>query len=291
MKRKLALIIAMMTLAASLTACGGAKDTDAKSEKEPVVEQTVTDDEKESVVDSEKQVTDKKDIEEKFTEEASSEEVVSEMTYEVSAVMMPDDSAVEPVDFNSYLDWSFKDTSISMPYYTITNTSDKSYSLNIESDSSLGSYKDSNFEPNETITLAAFAHQKDDEKGYWMTIEESSDLLNYGTIEITEAIPETNRTQEMITIQFDSSKSNGDILSEISINENATNVSTDYVIFYDVDGNVITSAYLSYNMNRGFINVRDNGICDFSYPSVDYNMNTFTWASADIYYSYEVAAE
>ena len=38
MKRKLALIMSMMMLAASLTACGGTKDADAKSEKEPVVE-------------------------------------------------------------------------------------------------------------------------------------------------------------------------------------------------------------------------------------------------------------
>ena len=289
MKRKLALIIAMMTLAASLTACGGAKDTDAKSEKEPVVEQTVTNDEKESVVDSEKQVTDKKDVEEKFTEEASSEEVVAEMTYEVSAVMMPDGSTwdSEKLPCLEY----YETPDYEKPYYTVTNTSNSAYRLHITAADF--EYFDNNFEVGESITLPAFNCQNEDGTYFWANIKEACESYYSSDydIDISEAPADDtrNRVQAKTTVTYDATLASDSSCPVPSLTvESAKDFKVDYIILYDEAGNAFNSNCVVINYNNDNFIIKD---CILMYNSTNSSGEPFTWASADIYYSYEVAAE
>lgn len=306
MKKKTLALIATIALAISLTACGGvSKDKkETVSEKEPVVESSVSDEAESNVeVENTENTIEESQVEstEASTQESTETPVeeTTEASYEVSAVTFPDGSTPEPIPYEIF-DTIGRDVQHPQPYYTVTNTSDKAYSIWLyDAYSYLEVYADGNFEPGESITLPALYAENEDNNGlYWCTIDEKSNKFNIGDVNFIETQSQVkehaNRVQEKTTIAFDASKvycdielENIDFKSPASYNE----FTNDYIIFYDEAGNAIASTKCYQELCGIVANGAD--AANFKYPMY-LNMNTderFTWASADVYYSYEVAAE
>lgn len=289
MKKKSIALLATMALVASMTACGGKTEEAAGSNvNEPTVESTVQ--ESQVAESTTQEVT---EATEASSEAPASEEApaVAEMTYEVSELIMPDGSAIEPVDSTLWLERMGNDTSISYPYYTVTNTSNSAYSIDFGSIQ----YKDNNFEAGESIILPALPNANDDGTYFeWLNINKFVEIgmTSVNTGDVNSIANVGNRVQEKTTITFDESKVNTggySQLDNIDFTVSGNNFSNNYIIFYDEAGNVIATWATGFNGNYGIVT---NGTAtNFIYPMFsDYSTNEpFTWASADVYYSYEIA--
>jgi len=304
MKKKTLALIATMALVASLTACGGnTEETANNNVNEPTVESQV---EQEAVVEP----TEAPVVSQEATE--STETIVEESPveeakpYTLSEVICPNGETPTDIIFEDFLNnGAYNNSAIIQPYYTLTNTSDSAYGIEIDTGVTNEYYTDSNFEAGESILVPAYLYQGDanlyGEEGlsYWLNADDGYNLLQYGYgIETSEANPAQNRIQEMMTITFDESKVLGDgkMSIELTLPENATGEGGDmqylpsYVIYYDEAGNVISSgescmgSYDSYNV----IFYAEQ---TFNYPAFYYTTTNepFIWAKADVYYSYEMA--
>jgi len=299
MKRKTLALIATMALVASLTACGGKTEETANTNvNEPTVESQV---EQEAVEPTEAPVEESEEVfenTEPVVEDASTTEeapVEEEKPYTLSEVTYPNGETPAEVIFEEFLNnGDYRNPELIQPYYTLTNTSDSAYGIEIDDGISNEYYTDANFEPGESIVVPAYLYQGDanlyGEEGlsYWMNADDSSSLLQYGHgIETSDANPAQNRVQEMTTITFDESKVlyEGAMSIDIELPENATASSNFFTIYYDAAGNVISSG----------VAIEYNGISfadkTFTYPALYYTTTNepFVWATADVYYSYEIA--
>lgn len=282
MKKKSIALLATIALVASLTACGSKTEEAANTNvSEPVVETTVSE-ESQAVEPTEAPVQESQVVEstEAPAEEAPVEEVA---LYEVSELVFPD--GVTPTyttadDFYNFLNnGAYENTSVMVPYYTITNTSDSAYYIIVKD---LEQYEDHYFEPGESIVLPGrlYRDRNNNDVPKWCTTLDSS-FDNGGIKTENEAKPERNVIQEMVTLTFDESKVDKTISDTALMTDIAQdNITVNYVIYYDADGNVITSGTNA--------TLRDK-IFTYTY---DYEKREpLVWASADVYYSYEVAAE
>ena len=308
MKRKLLTLISMMTLVASLTACGNATEDkkNATLDNEPVVETTVTDDE---VIENDAKDTADADVENPEnskdtnveTEETFSEEVSTETaaSFEVSDVIYPNGSTAVEINYDDFLNYGdYKNTELIIPYYTITNTSDSTYAIKLNNMNQ--SVEDGYFEPGESIVIPAELFRNENDVATWCNVLNAEELQYNNGVKTKDTNPAQNRVQEMTTITFDESKVlyDGTMSVDVSLPDNAVGDGGDsqylpcYIIYYDANGNVISSApsvsdaYNSWNV----ISYADK---TFTYPALYYTttQEPFVWATADVYYSYTVNAE
>lgn len=286
-KKTLLALIAVATL--SLAACGKTEETANTNVNEPVVESTV---QESQVAESTETATQESHTTE--STEASSEAPATEMTYEVSAVALPDGTTPEPVDTSLWLERMGNDTSIAYPYYTVTNTSNLAYSIELNSGSM--QYRDNNFEAGESVILPALPNSNDDGTFFeWLNINEFVELgmTSVNTGDVNSIANTGNRVQEKTTITFDASKVNTggySQLDNIDFTVPGNNFSNNYIIFYDEAGNVIATWATGFNGNYGIV-TNGTDATNFIYPMFSdcSTQEPFTWASADVYYSYEVA--
>lgn len=297
MKRKLLALIAMMTLVASLTACGNATEDkkDATSDNEPVVETTVTDDEVSEngakdtadadVKDPENAKDTNVETDETFSEEVSTETAAS---FEVSDVIYPNGSTAVEINYDDFLNYGdYRNPELTIPYYTITNTSDSTYAIELENMNQL--VEDGYFEPGESIVIPAGLFMNENDVATWCNVLNAEELQYSNGVETKDANPAQNMIQEMTTITFDESKVlyDGTMSVDVSLPENATEASNFFAIYYDAEGNTVASGIMSdYN----FISFADG---TFTYPALYYTTTNepFVWSTAEVYYSYTVNAE
>lgn len=291
MKRKS--LFAMLVIATmALSACGNAEETANTNVSTSTVESS-------AVASSESVAEPTTDVTESSSEVASSEApsseaapVVNEMSYEVSALVYPNGSASEElIDYDTFWGmWNgYNNPEILQPYYTVTNTSDSAYNIELVHEGSLPTISDWNFEPGEIIVVPAYLYpnqEATDADGKipmnWLNLEDAVNA-DMGNIRTNEAKPEnTNHVQEKMTITFDADN----LLRDGAITlDSEMNGMVDFVIYYDESGNVISSGTAS--TDGGYNYFEGN---TFIYPTKYYytTQEPFTWASADVYYSYEV---
>lgn len=290
-KKTLLALIAVATL--SLAACGKTEETSGSNVNEPVIESTVESQVAENTETATQESQTAESTEVTSSETPSSEEApaVAEKSYEVSALMMPDGSAYAPEKLPFPEDSSLVVRGTETPYYTITNTSDSAYSINIALFNN--NHTDNNFEAGESITLPAIAIQNDEFMG-WCNIEDAMTLddLNYFIIvdEANSLVNQGDRIHEMTTITFDASvqtpaDANNSRSSVPALMEKATlnNFMPTYIVLYDEAGNAIPGSYAGLGLS-------EDGTAIFLYhPAQNAAGEPFAWASADVYYSYEAA--
>lgn len=296
MKKKV--FIALIAVAIlSMTACGGkTEEATGSNVNEPVSEAIVESEVEESTAQESQTVVESTEasIEATSTEETP---VGTETSYEVSAVIYPNGSAPESIDYDAfYNNGNYMNPELITPYYTITNTSDSAYTISFELLNEIN--QDTCFNAGESMVVPAMLYMDENGNARWCNILEAEEL-QYNHLDVTtETRPELNRVQEMMTITYDESKIlHENVMSiDIELPANAVGDGGDlqylpcYVIYYDANGNVISSgpsvsdAYNSWNV----ISYADK---TFTYPAA-YYMTTnepFAWAKADIYYSYTLA--
>lgn len=291
MKKKTLLTLIAITML-SLAACGKTEETSGSNVNEPVQESQITESQPEPTetpAQESQEVTES--TEAPVVEDAP---VMEEKPYTLSEVIYPNGETPAEIIFEEFMNnGAYNNPAIIQPYYTLTNTSNSAYGIEIDDGISNEYYTDSNFEPGESIIVPAYLYQGDEnlygQEGlaYWLNADDSSTLLQYGHgVETRDANPAQNTIQEMITITFDESKVlyENVIGIDIELPENATETSNFYVIYYDAEGNAISSGIMSdYN----FISFADK---TFTYPALYYTTTNepFVWATADVYYSYTI---
>ncbi len=292
MKKKVLSIITIVALTATLTACGGTTDTVTETNSNEMVVESQSELEESSDVPAESQ---EEVIEPTEIPDAEEAPVAETKPYTLSEVTYPNGETSAEVIFDDFLNnGAYNNPEVIQPYYTLTNTSDSAYGVEI--DNNITNYTDLYFEPGESIVVPAFLYPGDatlyGEEGlaYWLNADDSSTLLQYGDgVEIKDTNPARNTVQEMITITFDESKVlYENVLSvDIELPENADTNETPifFVIYYDAEGNVISSG-TSNDFNG--ISFADK---TFTYPAMYYTTTNepFVWATADVYYSYTLA--
>lgn len=284
MKKKSIALIATMALALSMTACGGKTEEAANTNvNEPVVESTVQESQPEA---TEAPVQESQEVAESSEAPVETEAPVEEETkpYTISELVYPDGSNSNVIDANEedfmLVYEKYMMNEINAPYYTVTNTSDQAYRITIGN-----GHEDKNFEPGECMVVAAFpcsgghylqagdGSVYDNEFDYfWMNADDAfalfqdGDPIQIGDVNLTGN--NLNRVHEMKTIN------NGDAFEITGPNvAEFPNPAVEYVIFYDEAGNILHCSALNFEIREtefltGYIN---------------------EWASADVYYSYEVA--
>lgn len=292
MKKKTLLTLIAITML-SLAACGKTEETSGSNVNEPVQESQITESQPEPTetpTQESQEVTES--TEAPVVEDAP---VMEEKPYTLSEVIFPNGSAPENINFDDFVNnGAYNNPELIQPYYTLTNTSDSTYGVEI--DNNITNYTDLYFEPGESIVVPAFLYPGDanlyGEEGlaYWMNADDSSSLLQYGHgIEIKDTNPARNTVQEMITITFDASKVLYENVMSIDIelpgNADTNETPIFFVIYYDAEGNVISSGTLNDFNGISFADKT------FIYPALYYTTTSepFVWATADVYYSYTVA--
>lgn len=282
MKKKTLALLVTVALVASMTACGGkTEDAAGSNVNEPVTESSVESQVAESTTQESQEVVE--------STEASSEETsaVAETPYTMSEVVYPNGSTPEPALYEELM----ASASTMAPYFTVTNTSNDVYGINFSAISNSGSYEDYYFEPGETITVPAYIVMGDsniygeDGMGYWVNTYDAIELFDANAdIDVLEANPNRNKIQEMATIAYDESKlvpAKGDNCLSVDMGLTVQS-NVDYIIYYDEAGNVISSGL--------YVQLLEPTDTIFTFTMNDpVTGEPFKWASADIYYSYEVA--
>lgn len=287
MKKKSLTLLVAIALIASLTACGGkTEEATGSNVNEPDVETTVS--EESQVAESTEAPVESQETTES-TEAPSEEAPVEAAPYEVSELVFPDGSIPADMtmdDFVHFIDLGgYDNPDVIVPYYTVTNTSDSTYSIDIED--YVAGYEDAYFEPGESIVLPGRLFRDLNDVPRWCNILDAIEVQHCDLQTRDEVYPEQNVIQEMVTITFDESKLDKTIASnvmriDIDVPENTVPAGSSYVIYYDADGNVISSG------TTGGYSVSDK---IFRYALNWETKEPIVWATADVYYGYKAAAQ
>lgn len=281
MKKKtlLALIVAATMC---LAACGGTEETAGSNVNEPIAESQIAESTETATQESQTPESTEASSEAPASEEAPT---ANEMSYVVSAVMMPDGSTwdSEKLPCLEYYDTP----DYEKPYYTVTNTSNSAYRLHISAVDF--EYFDNNFETGESITLPAFKCQNEDETYFWANIEEACESY-YGSdydIDASETPSDDtrDRVQKKATVTYDATLASDSSCPVPSLTiDSARDFKVDYIILYDEAGNAFNSNCVQMTYTEANSNIND---CILMYLPTNSAGEPFTWASADIYYSNE----